>query len=126
MIGFLENEPFSDRIENLLRASKAGECSLYLHALQLGELYYITFREHGEKNADLAYARIKSFPILLIDKIEETLLLAAAALKARFPVSYADAFAAALAKIINCPLITGDPEFQSIEKAGHIRIEWLN
>jgi len=46
-------------------------------------------------------------------------------LKARYPISYADSFAAALAMINNCPLLTGDPEFRSLEKQGIISIEWL-
>ncbi len=45
LIGFLENEPFADRIEQLLKQARKGEASLYLHALHLGEVYYITLRE---------------------------------------------------------------------------------
>ena len=75
--------------------------------------------------ADLVYSRIKALPIKLIDRISEELLLAAAGLKARYPISYADSFAAALAMINRCPLLTGDPEFKPIEKKGLISIEWL-
>jgi len=28
--------------------------------------------------------------------------------------------------IKNCPLLTGDPEFRSLEKQGIISIEWLS
>jgi hypothetical protein len=38
---------------------------------------------------------------------------------------YADSFAAALAMIKNCPLLTGATEFTSLEKQGKISIEWL-
>ena len=75
--------------------------------------------------ADLAYSRIKALPINLIDRIDEELLLTAAGLKAKYPVSYADSFAAALAMINNCPLLTGDPEFEPLEKQGIVTIEWL-
>ena len=37
---------------------------------------------------------------------------AAALLKGDYAVSYADAFAAALAKKHNCPLAAGDPELR--------------
>jgi ribonuclease VapC len=99
---------------------------LYLHAIHIGEVYYITLREQGQNLADLAYSRIKSLPIKLIDRIDEELLLTAAGLKARHPISYADAFAAALAMINNCPLMTGDPEFRALEKQDIINIEWLS
>jgi predicted nucleic acid-binding protein len=44
-------------------------------------------------------------------------------LKSRFSLSLADAFAAALAKQQKADLVTGDPEFKSLEK--EIRIHWL-
>ena len=73
----------------------------------------------------MAYSRIKALPIKTIDRIDEELLLAAASLKAKHPISYADSFAAALAMIKNCPLLTGDPEFTSLVKQGIISIQWL-
>ena len=125
LIGYLENEHFADRIEQLLKQAKKGEAGLYLHALHLGEVYYITLREQGTHLADLAYSRIKAFPLTFIDQIDEELLLTAASLKANFPISYADSFAAALAKIKNCTLLSGDPELKALEKQKVILIEWL-
>lgn len=125
VIGYLENESFSDQIQHILIQAKKRVFRLYIHAIHIGEVYYITFREQGRSLADLAYARIKALPIKTIDRIDEELLLTAAGLKAEHPISYADSFAAALAMIKNCPLLTGDPEFRSLEKQGIIRIEWL-
>ena len=125
LIGYLENEHFADRIEQLLKQAKKGEASLYLHTLHLGEVYYITLREQGTHLADLAYSRIKAFPLTFIDQIDEELLLTAASLKANFPISYADSFAAALAKIKNCALLSGDPELKTLENEKIIVIEWL-
>jgi predicted nucleic acid-binding protein len=125
VIGYLENESFSDRIQHALTQAKDGTLRLYFHAIHLGEVYYITLREQGQSMADLAYARIKALPLLLIDRIDEELLLTAAGLKARYTISYADSFAAALAMIKNCPLLTGDPEFKLLEKEAMLSIEWL-
>ena len=125
LIGYLENEPFAVRIEKYLKQARKAEASLYLHAIHLGEIYYITLREHGQNFADLAYARIKAFPLTFIDTIDEQLLLKAASLKASYPISYADSFAAALAGIHNCALLTGDPELSILEKEKIISIEWL-
>ena len=47
----------------------------------------------------------------------------AADFKARFKISLADAFAAALAKEKKAELVTGDPEFKLLEK--EIKINWL-
>ena len=43
--------------------------------------------------------------------------------KARYKLSLADAFAAALAKERKAELVTGDPEFKALEK--EIKIDWL-
>ena len=126
LIGYLENESFSDQIQHIFTQAKNGRNSrLYIHAIHIGEVYYITLREQGRSLADLAYSRIKALPIKTINLIDEELLLSAAGLKAKYPISYADSFAAALAMIKNCPLLTGDPEFTSLEKQGIISIEWL-
>ena len=125
LIGYLENESFSDKIQDILIHAKNKDVLLYIHAIHIGEVYYITLREQGRSLADLAYSRIKSLPVKIIDRIDEELLLTAAGLKAKHPISYADSFAAAMAKVKNCPLLTGDPEFSSLEKQGIIRIEWL-
>ena len=45
----------------------------------------------------------------------------AASLKGRFPIAYADGFAAALAQKYNCPLVTGDPEFRSVDR---LELDW--
>jgi len=125
VIGYLENESFSDRIQHILTQAKNRGALLYIHEIHIGEVYYKTLREQGRSLADLAYSRIKALPIKTIDRIDEELLLTAAGLKAKYPISYADSFAAALAMIKNCPLLTGDPEFTSLEKQGIISIQWL-
>jgi ribonuclease VapC len=96
-----------------------------LHAIHLGEVYYITLREQGQNIADLAFARIKAFPVRYIDIIDDELLRKTAWIKANYPISYADAFAAALAIIHKSSLLTGDPEFKKLEKKETISIEWL-
>ena len=126
LIGYLEDEPFAEWLQQLLLSARKGQCRLYIHAIQLGEVYYITLREQGKEIADLAYARIKAFPVTVIDHIDEKLLLSAASLKANYPISYADAYAAALAGIYNAVLLTGDPEFESLQEKGLLSIKWLN
>ena len=71
LIGYLENEFFAERIEEILNKARVGVFHLYLHVLHLGEVYYITMREGGRELATLAYLRIKAFPVKLIDNIDE-------------------------------------------------------
>jgi len=125
IIGYLENEKFAARIEKFLNQARRGKVRVYLHAIHLGEVYYLTLREQGQELADLAYARIKAFPLQYIDIIDEKLLRTAARLKAFYPISYADSFAASLALVNHAALLTGDPEFKELEKKEKISIEWL-
>jgi predicted nucleic acid-binding protein len=117
---------FPREIEDLLYRAQKNLSRLYLHALHLGEVYYITLREQGRDLADLAYSRIKSFPIHFVSRIDEELLLTAAALKAEYPISYTDSYAAALAQITNASLLTGDPEFRRLEEEGFLKVSWLS
>jgi ribonuclease VapC len=125
LIGYLEDESFAQKMETLLRQAEKGRFRLYMHVLHLGEVYYISLREKGQGMADLAYRRIKRFPVQFIETINEGLLLSAATLKARYPISYADAFAAALARVHHAALLTGDPEFRILEQEGAVDIYWL-
>jgi ribonuclease VapC len=52
-------------------------------------------------------------------------VLAAAALKAQYPIAYADAFAAQLARELSLPLLTSDPEFGPLVAAGLLTAVWL-
>lgn len=113
--GTVRNESFADQIGDLLHKAQKGQVHLYMHAIHLGEVYYTILREQGRDLADLVYARIKALPIKIIEHIDETLLKEAGTFKAHYSVSYADSFAAALAKLNNCPLLSGDPEFKAIE-----------
>jgi len=47
----------------------------------------------------------------------------AARLKSRGGIAYADCFAAAVARLRNSELITGDPEFKRVEDV--VKIRWI-
>ncbi len=126
LIGYLENEAFSGRVENLFYQARQNKIRIHLHAIHLGEVYYIIFREQGADLADLSFARIKALPLLYIDVIDENLLRTAARFKAIYPISYADSFAAALAVNQKATLLTGDPEFKMLEEKEELYIEWIN
>lgn len=46
----------------------------------------------------------------------------AAVLKGLYPIAYADAFVAALARKYQCPLVTGDPELRSLSD---LELDWI-
>jgi predicted nucleic acid-binding protein len=124
LLAYLEGEKASARIKELLRSAELGECSLYLSLINLGEVLYITEREKGLITALQTLAAIEQLP-LHISPVSRSIVLAAAHIKARYAISYADSFAVVTAQENNCALLTGDPEFRAVAEDGLIAVEWL-
>ena len=124
LIAFLEDEPAAEQVEKLLSQATEDKHKLLLSAVNWGEIYYNTMREVSQEVAERTVQEIAGLPIEIVG-VGEDLALArqAAILKASHKMSYADCFAAALAKMRNCELVTGDPEFKALEK--QIKIWWL-
>lgn len=122
ILALLNNEPGAARIEALLR--QTGEDSrVVMSLINLGEVAYIVERRWGAERsrAVLAYLEAAALEVLAVDRER---VFAAAHLKARYPLAYADAFAVALTRELAATLLTGDPEFKGVSDL--ITIEWLN
>ena len=95
---------------------------VYLSVINYGELVYITEREQGAFAARRAIAAVDQLPITVVEA-DRRLTFAAAHVKAHHRLSYADAFAVALAQQTQATLVTGDPEFRAVEHL--VAVEWL-
>jgi predicted nucleic acid-binding protein len=122
LIAYFENEKGSEEMIELLKGAGDSGQDLILSVVNWGEVYYITLREAGEEKAKEVEEVIGTLPISIVG-IDLELASQAAQFKARNRMSYADCFAAALAKIRQAELVTGDPEFKQIE--GEVTIHWL-
>ena len=119
---YFRNEPGVARVRELLEAAARGEIEISMSLVNLGEILYITERRQGKEMARRALSLVDSLPIHVAEATRKR-VLGAAHFKAMYPISYADAFAAALAEELEATLLTGDPEFKAL--AGRIAIEWL-
>ena len=81
-------------------------------------------RKGNVKIADVALASIKQLPLHFIDA-DFRLCMEAAALKAKYSFSYADAFAAAITIHKKATLITGDNEFKALIKEPGFKVKYL-
>jgi predicted nucleic acid-binding protein len=86
-------------------------------------VYYRIGKAHGQAQADAALHNLRRLPVAILE-VDETAVLAAASLKMRLAISYADAFAVAAALRQDAVLLTGDPELVSLE--GQFPIEKLS
>ena len=115
-------EPGGQQVKALLAAARAEQVAVSLSIINYGEVIYITEREQGAFAARRAIAATDQLPITVI-AAERGLTFAAAHIKAHHRLSYADAFAVALAQQTQATLVTGDPEFRGVEHL--VTIEWL-
>jgi len=123
LIAYLEGEAGKDRMIDIIRDARDTGRDLLLSVVNWGEVYYITLRETGPKQAEAVSHVISTLPIQLIPA-DLDLARQAAKFKAKKKMSYADCFAAALAKLRNAELITGDEDFRQVE--GEVKILWLH
>jgi uncharacterized protein len=114
-------QPATDAVDNLLDESEAGTARLFISAINVGEVYYFLRKRYGETLAEswreLSGTLPATMEVPTADEIWD-----AALLKGRYPIAYADAFAAALAQKYRCPLVTGDPDFRAI---ADLELDWV-
>jgi uncharacterized protein len=115
-------EPAASRVYKLLQEAEVQQSKLFLSIINLGEIYYNLGKAKGRPEADETLKTIYRLPITILPATDE-LVLAAAALKMDYAISYADAFAAAEAKRRGFTLVTGDPELFQLQN--DIKIEQL-
>ena len=120
ILAYLTEEEGADVVEDLLNKAKNGEVRLYLNYVNLGEVYYITIREKDVNDANESIALVKRLPIEFV-QVDERIALIAGRVKATYSVSYADAFVVATAIMKEATIVTGDPEFKSID----MQVLWI-
>jgi ribonuclease VapC len=122
LLAFFADEPGRQPVTSVLRDAEAQEADVYLSTVNYGEFAYIAERRRGVQSTRAAIAAVDQLPIMLV-AADRALALSAAHIKAQYPVSYADAFAIALAQEVEGTLLTGDPEFRAVEYL--VTIQWL-
>lgn len=122
MLTLLQLEPGADQVTALLREAEQGMSRVLMSLISLGEVVYIIERRWGEARLRSFLAYVNAAPIE-VSPVDQDRVFAAAHIKAHHPISYADAFAVALAQELEATVITGDPEFRSVE--GSVPVQWL-
>ncbi len=122
IMAYLEDEPAAEQVEMLILSARELGKQLTMSTINIGEVWYNTAQRESEAEADRVVANLRQLGIEFVVADWE-LTRQAAAYKSSYPMAYADCFAAALAKINDAELITGDPEFKQLES--EVRIRWI-
>jgi predicted nucleic acid-binding protein len=119
LLAYLQGEKGHAAVRDAL-ASAEGTT---MNAINVGEVYYILARARGRRQAEFFLSTI--LPQLRIDIASNDFdaVIEAARIKADRSLAYADCFAVVTAQKTGAPLLTGDPEFKSVDSL--ITIEWI-
>ena len=123
VIAYLRQESGAEVLKEIIERPNSF---LAMHVCNLGEVYYDFFRDDGLAAAQTAWANAIALPLALRRDADDVYIQRVGVVKVAERVSFADAFALALAERLRVPLITTDHhEFDAIERKGHFRFLWL-
>ena len=122
VMAYLEDEPSAEKVADIIADAHESGTPLLMPVVNVGEVWYIIAREASEADADRSFRDLKQLSIEFVDA-DWHLTHQAAQYKSKHRMSFADCFAAALAKERKAHLITGDKEFAQVE--AEVGVIWV-
>jgi predicted nucleic acid-binding protein len=117
-------EPVFSDLVTVIEAATSGEVKLSMSRINHGEVIYLIRKNFPADEAARALSLFRELPITL-HSVPYLLIDAAVELKSKFSISFADAFAAALAIELSVALLTGDRDLLLLKDAGLLQIHWI-
>jgi predicted nucleic acid-binding protein len=122
LIAYFRGETAGLAVKLLLQDAGRTDRPVGMTEVSYAEVKYMILRKGGPKAWQKAAGVLAALPIEF-HPVDRDLADRAAAVKARFSVSLADACAVALAQRHDADLVTGDPELRELQ--GIVKIAWL-
>ena len=122
ILALLNDEPGAVRVDELLHQAKEGKAQVFMSLINLGEVLYVVERRWGKERLRSMLAYLDATDLKWVEA-DRGRVLAAAHIKATYPLAYADAFCISLACDLDATIITSDPEFRLLSEL--VVIEWL-
>ena len=122
ILALLNDEPGAQVVADLLRTAARDKDLLLVNEINVGEVYYIVAKHRSLNEAERVLLYLETLPLEIVSNGYGE-VIDVARVKARFPLSYADAFVVATAIRFGVPVVTGDPEFVAVEDT--VDIVWL-
>lgn len=123
LLAFFRGEEAGAPVKQLLQKAASADRPLHMTEVNYAEVKYMLVKKDGAEAWGQAAEILTSLPIEF-HPADRRLAEVAADFKVRHKISLADAFTAALAKDRKAELVTGDPEFKSLEK--EVKITWVD
>jgi predicted nucleic acid-binding protein len=122
ILSYFNDEPAGEQVEIIIVDARENGIPIFISVVNAAEVWYITARRRSEADADSGIHVLSEFGIHFIEA-DWNLAKDAGYFKSRNKMSFADCFAAALAKQRKASLVTGDKEFKQVQT--EITINWL-
>jgi len=126
VIAFLNDEEGAQKVEQLLLQGERAPDTLFMHEINLLEIYYGVYRDESKELAEQTYIKVLNLPIKLVTGLKKNVFQEAGRLKAVYRISLADSIALAEAIIRKIPLVTCDHhEFDPIQDRNELDVFWI-
>ena len=122
VIAYLGDENAGEKVAEIIADAHENKIPMKMSILNVGEVWYSMARRTSEHEADQVVNELRELGIEFSDADWKT-TRTASVYKSKYAMSYADCFAAALAKGEKADLVTGDKEFKEVE--ADINVVWL-
>ncbi len=123
LIAYLRGEEGEEKFRALLKSQRTER---FIHAVNLGEVYYDSIRYAGLSEARNLIDEILRLPITVVWELDMPFLEKVGHYKTAYRVSYADCFVLALAEQEQAMVVSTDHhEFDAVDKAKVLNFYWL-
>jgi len=117
LLAYLQDEDGAEEVEQALLAAQAAGSHHLIASVNWAEVLYVAPRQVRYGDVAAVLAAVDGLPIHMVDAGRE-LSIRAAGFKYDRRVGLADAYAAALATLLDAPLLTADPDFEALQGDG--------
>jgi predicted nucleic acid-binding protein len=126
LIAFLNEENGFEEVDAILTQADAGNHILYMHRINLIEVFYGYIRDFGLDEAKEILEPVYELPLQFIDTISEEMYNAAAIFTGTYHISLGDSIACATAKSLSAALVTADHgDLEKIQEQEKLPMYWV-
>jgi predicted nucleic acid-binding protein len=122
LVALIEAGSGWQKVEDLLQSARRLECSIFMSVLNWGEVFYLLWRHRGEEVARQTMSALSRLPLQIVS-VDLAQAMKAGELKATHKLPFVDSVAASLAILHQATLVTGDRDFEKLER--HFPVLWI-
>jgi predicted nucleic acid-binding protein len=126
LIAYLSEEKGVEDVQGILDLAGEYNCEVFMHAINLLEVYYHIRRDYGLDAATEMLESIKDENIVVCYDTSENIIVEAGRLKSKYKISLADSIGLAQAFLFKASFVTSDHhELDIVDAKENIDITWF-